>query len=143
MQTKIITKWMILLALVGVILSLYAYLHNQGFTSGEFCKINESFDCDVVNKGPYSTILSIPVSMIGVIGYAFIAFGAFLKWRHPEDRSLNHFLLLATIGGFLFSLYLSGLEAFILDTWCLVCVTSQVIIVLLMILAGVLHRGKI
>ena len=134
---------MILLALIGVVISLYAFLHNQGFASGEFCNINESFDCDVVNKGSYSTIVGIPVSIIGVIGYAFIALGAFLKWRRPDDRSLNHFLLLATIGGFLFSLYLSGLEAFVLDAWCLVCLTSQVNIILLMILSVVLHRGKI
>lgn len=134
---------MLLLALIGVAISLYSFLHNQGFASGEFCHINDSFDCDVVNKGPYSTIVGIPVSIIGVIGYAFIALGAFLKWRSPHDRSLNLFLLLATIGGFLFSLYLSGLEAFVLDAWCLVCLTSQVNIILLMILAAILPREKI
>ncbi len=134
---------MMLLSLIGVAISLYSFLHNQGFASGEFCKINESFDCDVVNKGPYSTIVGVPVSIIGVIGYAFIALGAFLKWHRPNDRPLNLFLLLATIGGFLFSLYLSGLEAFVLDAWCLVCLTSQVDIILLMILAAVLQRKKI
>jgi uncharacterized membrane protein len=131
---------MILLSLIGVVISLYSFLHNQGFASGEFCKINDSFNCDVVNKGPYSAIAGVPVSIIGVIGYAFIALGAFLKWRQPDDRSLNHFLLFATVSGFLFSLYLSGLEAFVLDTWCLVCLTSQVNIILLMILATILNR---
>jgi uncharacterized membrane protein len=81
--------------------------------------------------------------MIGVMGYGFIALGAFLKWKNPNDRSLNHFLLFTTISGFLFSLYLSGLEAFVLDTWCLVCLTSQVNIILLMILAFLLNEKKV
>lgn len=136
-------KWIILLACVGIALSLYSFLHNQGFASGEFCNINASFDCDVVNKGPYSTLLGIPVSVIGIIGYGFIALGAFLKWRNPEDHSLTTFLLVASAGGFLFSLYLSGLEAFVLDAWCLVCLTSQVTIILLLIASAVLYQKKL
>lgn len=143
MSTRDIVKWIILLAVIGVGVSLYSFLHNQGFASGEFCKINAAFDCDVVNKGPYSTVFGIPVSLIGVIGYGFIALAGFLKWRNLEDRSLTVFLLFSTIGGFLFSLYLSGIEAFVLDTWCLVCLTSQALVILLMIAAATLYRSKV
>lgn len=143
MSTRDIIKWIILLAMIGMGVSLYSFLHNQGFAEGEFCNINDTFNCDVVNKGPYSDVFGVPVSLIGVIGYGFIALGGFLKWRKLEDRSLTRFLLIATIGGFLFSLYLSSIEAFVLDTWCLVCLTSQVLIILLMIAAATLYRSKV
>lgn len=123
------------LALIGIGLSTYSLLHNQGFASGVFCTIGEKLNCDVVNKGPYSVMLGVPVALIGVIGYLFLVAAAGLKLKNPTDKSLTKFLTLSSIGGFLFALYLSGIEAFILETWCLVCLTSQVTIFAIMILS--------
>src|SRR3989338_3456404 len=104
-------RWMLLLSFLGVLLSSYSFLHKQGFTSGAFCNLNATFNCDVVNQGPYSQIFGIPVALIGIIGYMLLALSAGLKMKNPEDESLSFFLLLASLGGFLFALYLSGLEA--------------------------------
>jgi len=132
MQRRILTTIM-LLALAGIAVSLYSFLHNQGFASGEFCSIGETLNCDVVNKGPYSKIYGIPVSLIGVAGYLFLGLGAFLKLRQPKDKGLTLFLVLASLAGFAFSLYLTGIEAFVLETWCLLCLTSQLIILLALV----------
>ncbi len=132
---KIITT-LIILSLIGVAISTYSFLHNKGFVSGEICVIGESLDCDVVNQGPYSKLFGIPVSLIGIIGYAFLFVGSVMKRNDQKDEGLTRFLLLASLGGLLFSFYLSGIEAFILQTWCLVCLISQLVILLITILAG-------
>jgi len=124
------------LALLGLVVSSYSYLHNQNFTSGEFCSIGETFNCDVVNKGPYGKIGGIPVSAIGMIGYGFVLLAASMKLRKPKDVSLTKFIGLASGTGLLFSFYLTGVEAFILETYCLLCLTSQAIILVLFILVA-------
>ena len=135
MTRKQIITTLFVLAVLGFGISIYSLLHNQGFASGEFCTIGDTLNCDVVNKGPYSIMFGIPVSLIGVIGYLFLAVAAGMKLKNPTDKSLTRFLTFASIGGFLFALYLSGIEAFILETWCLLCLTSQAIILVMAILS--------
>ncbi|MBI2551591.1 vitamin K epoxide reductase family protein [Candidatus Uhrbacteria bacterium] len=127
-----------LLALLGVALSTYSLLHNQGFASGKFCDINTTFNCDIVNKGPYGWFLGVPVSLLGIVGYGAMAAGAFLKRRNPGDKSLSIFLALSVGGGLVFSFYLSGIEAVVLHAWCLVCLTSQTTILAMAVLTAVL-----
>lgn len=119
------------LSLVGLALATYSLLHKTGFTSGAVCDINSTFNCDVVNRGPYSDIGPVPVALLGVIGYVFFALTAFLKRREPHDRNLSLFLVGSTGLGFLFSLYLSGLEAFVLHAYCVICLSSQLTVALL------------
>lgn len=132
-------KWLIaimILSAAGLVVASYSFFHNQGFASGEFCAIGETFDCDVVNKGPYSKIFGIPVALLGMIGYLFFGGAAYLKYRDPKDKMLTYFLVLSTTMGFGFTLYLSALEAFVLHAWCLLCLTSQLIMAL--VFAGVM-----
>ena len=131
---KDLMRWVALLALVGLGLSLYSYLHNAGLASGEFCTIGETFDCDVVNKGPYSMFLGVPVSLIGIVGYAVLFFGSLLKMRTPQDKNLTLFLFLSADIGLMFSLYLTYLEAFVLDAWCVICIASLITILSLDVL---------
>ena len=133
--------WIIGLALVGVLLSVYSLLHKTGFTSGAICNLSDTFSCDIVNQGPYSEILGIPIAGIGVAGYLFVVIAALLKRKNPTDRSLSTFLFAATAGGFLFALYLTGLEAFVLYTWCIVCLASQATITVLLVLSFLNYRS--
>ena len=115
-------------ALAGIGISLYALLLKQGVADGTACTIGESFDCDVVNQSSYSSIMGIPVSLLGILGYAFMGAAAVLLLFKPHDRGMLRFLLLAATGGLLFSFYLTSIEAFILYTWCILCLTSQALI---------------
>lgn len=126
----------IVLALVGVGISGYSWLHNSNMASGEFCSIGGSFNCDVVNKGPYSKIFGVPVALIGVIGYAFMGLASYLKTKNPSDKQLTLFLGLAATGGLGFSLYLTSIEAFVLHTWCLLCLTSQAVMLTIFVLVA-------
>ena len=135
-------KIIFVFSLLGLAISAYSLLHNTGFTSGSFCTLSETVNCDVVNKGAYSTILGIPVALIGVLGYLFLAMAAGMKLRQPDDKQLAYFLVIASAGGFVFSLYLTSLEAFVLHAWCALCVTSQLIILTIFLLSLSLLRKK-
>ncbi len=122
-----------ILALVGFGLSVLSLLEKQSFISGSFCTISTTFDCDLVNKGPYSSIFGIPVALLGIIGYGVLAITSVLLSR-SYDRLLVWFLFASALLGFLFAAYLTGIEAFVLHTYCLVCLTSQATILALLVL---------
>jgi uncharacterized membrane protein len=139
-KTSKLVRWITALAFLGVLLSFYSLMHKQGFTEGAFCNLNDTFSCDIVNQGPYSDIAGIPIALIGVIGYLFMAVAAFMKQKNPEDKKLSQFLVASSVGGFLFALYLSGLEAFVLHAWCMLCLTSQGLITAIMTLSILDYR---
>ncbi|MCX6714711.1 MAG: vitamin K epoxide reductase family protein [Candidatus Uhrbacteria bacterium] len=122
---KKLTHWMIGFAIVGLLLSAYAFLHNRGFVSGSICTVNATINCDVVNKGPFSEFFGVPVALIGFIGYVFLLIGSILKQKAVEDRTLTLFLFGIACGGFGFTLYLTSIEATVLHAWCLICISSQ------------------
>ncbi|MFC1788160.1 vitamin K epoxide reductase family protein [Patescibacteria group bacterium] len=134
-MNKRLTVIISILALLGLGIAIYSFLHNQAFASGEFCQISESFNCDIVNKGPFSKFFGIPVALIGIIGYVLLLVSALIKLKQPADRGLTNFLTLAALGGLAFSLYLTSLEAFVLHSWCLLCLVSQALILLIAILS--------
>ncbi len=119
------------LSAAGFALAAYSMAHKVGFTSGAFCDINATFNCDVVNKGPFSEVAGIPVALLGLVAYAFYALAAGLKLRQPGDKQVTAFLLYSSFFGLLFALYLTGIEAFVLHTFCIVCLTSQAVILAL------------
>jgi len=129
------------LSVAGLAVAGFSLAHKQSFVSGAFCTLGETFNCDVVNKGPYSELFGIPVALIGVVGYGLIAAAAFMHHRNPEDRGFPAFILLSSVGGMGFSGYLTGIEAFVLQTWCLLCLTSQTIMAALLVAAIVLWQS--
>jgi uncharacterized membrane protein len=122
------------LALAGMIASSLA-LHVHYSTDTQPCDINAHWDCGIVNHSRYSVFHGIPVAIIGIAGYAAIALLALFR--------RFGLLFAATLVGLAFSLYLTSIEAHILEVWCLYCVISQTIIALIVvcsILALVLSR---
>lgn len=121
-----LSKAILALSIAGLALASYSLAHKTGFTSGALCDINATFNCDVVNRGPYSEVMGIPVALLGVLGYVFFGLAAALKLRQPQDKNLTSFLFYSTFFGLLFTLYLTGLEFFVLHAFCIVCLASQV-----------------
>jgi uncharacterized membrane protein len=114
------------LALAGVVVSALA-LHVHFCTDPQPCSINERWDCGVVNHSPFAEIAHVPVAEIGIAGYLALAGLAF--WR---QRALT---FLAALIGLGFALRLTTIEELVLETWCLYCVISQVIIALITLLS--------
>lgn len=111
-----------LLALAGVVVSALA-LRVHYSTETEPCSINEKWDCGIVNHSPFAEIAHVPVAAIGIAGYVVLAGLALFKRRA--------LLAVAAIPGLGFGLYLSHIEKDVLTVWCLYCVISQAIILLL------------
>jgi len=115
-----------LLAIAGIIVSGLA-LHVHYSTETQPCSINEKWDCGIVNHSPYAEIRGIPVATIGIAGYLLIGVLALMRRRA--------FLLLASLAGMAFALYLTNIEAKVLGVWCLYCVISQAVIAAITLLA--------
>jgi uncharacterized membrane protein len=116
----------ILLAIAGIVVSSLA-LKVHYDTGSEPCSINDKWDCGVVNHSPYAVMYGVPVAAVGIVGYLLIAILAFLRNRG--------WLLLAALAGLAFALYLTNIEAHVLEVWCVYCVISQTIIAVLTLLA--------
>jgi vitamin-K-epoxide reductase (warfarin-sensitive) len=111
-----------LLALAGAAVSALAL--QVHYTVGTTpCSINEKWDCGIVNHSSYSLVMGIPVAAIGIVGYLVLAWLSFAGQRAV--------LLLASLGGLAYALYLAHIERDILQVWCLYCVISLAIIALI------------
>ena len=114
------------LAIAGMMVS-YLALRVHYSTETAPCDINEKWDCGIVNHSPYAVFHGVPVAAIGMAGYCLIALFALARRRG--------LLVVATVIGMGFALYLSNIEANVLGVWCLYCAISQGIIAILMILS--------
>ncbi|MGA3053807.1 MAG: vitamin K epoxide reductase family protein [Candidatus Korobacteraceae bacterium] len=116
----------VLLAIAGIVVSgLALKVHYD--TGSEPCSINDKWDCGVVNHSPYAVIRGVPVAAIGIVGYLLIGVLGFMRRRG--------LLLVCVLIGMGFALYLTNIEARVLEVWCLYCVISQGIIAVLTLLA--------
>jgi uncharacterized membrane protein len=85
-----------------------------------------------VNRSEYSTLVGIPVAGIGVAGYAVLFFLATFQKARLETPNR---LLGAALAGLAFALYLTYIEAYVLTTWCILCLISLLLIFLITLLA--------
>jgi uncharacterized membrane protein len=124
-----------ILAVCGIAVSSVSLQHHFATSKTSFCDIGENFNCDIVNRSEYSTILGIPVALIGMLGYAALAGLATVYRERPETPAM---LLGAAVAGLAFALYLTYVEARVLGVYCILCLSSLSLITLTAILAAVI-----
>src|SRR5439155_5211900 len=124
-----------LTAVAGVIVSSLSLYHHYGASKTSFCNFSESFNCDIVNRSVYSTVLGVPVALIGILGYLLLLALATI-YRDKAETPLM--LLIASVGGLGFALYLTYIEKFVLAAWCILCLGSLVLILGEAIMTGLL-----
>jgi len=145
-------RWLIaFFALAGVVAAFMA-LREHDRTEGQSpCSINERWDCGAVNKSRFAsiggifdqltnrnavlsdtkprfeTIRKILVAVVGIAGYILLGLLALMRrWR---------LLAVAAVPAFGFSCYLAYIEKYVLEKWCIYCVTSWAIITLITLLS--------
>jgi uncharacterized membrane protein len=139
-----------LLAIAGLIDSVLALrIHQADPNAAPPCAVTAKWDCGTVNHSrfavfpplsfdetPNSKQIHVPVATLGIIGYAVIGIVAL------TDK-LWITLQLAEIG-FAFAAFLSYMEAYILQKWCIYCVSSQAIItaILLCTIVGLILKHR-
>src|SRR5215469_7805096 len=114
-----------LLAVLGIAVSSVSLDHHFRKSKTTYCDFGQSFNCDIVNRSEYSTIAGVPVALIGILGYvALLAFATFYR----EKAETPGILVLGSIAGLGFALYLTYIEKYVLFAWCILCLSSLAII---------------
>jgi uncharacterized membrane protein len=128
MSSRAIRITMIVLAAIGLCIAAYlTYVHYAGIKPA--CTAGES--CTKVQTSPYSRLAGVPVALMGLIGYVAIL-GSLLA---PEGERSRFATLALTLAGFGFSAYLTYRELFSIHAICEWCVSSAVILTVLVCLA--------
>lgn len=113
-------------ALVGAFVATYLLLYKVGAFGTIACGDG---GCETVQNSPWADFLGVPVAGWGVIGYLAILGTAFLgtRPRFVDRRWVSIGLLALTGVAFLFSIYLSLLEQFVIHAWCRWCIVSALL----------------
>jgi len=119
---------MVVLAVLGIGVAGYlTYTHYEHVTV--LCSFGHG--CEEVQHSSYAELSSIPVAVLGLVGYALIL-GSLLA---PVGEQTRLVTVALTIVGFGFSAYLTYRELFTIHAICQWCVGSAVILTLLTVLA--------
>jgi len=128
-----------ILALAGMVVSSVSLRHHYGTTQTTYCDFGASFNCDIVNRSVYSTVFGIPDALIGILGYGLLLVLATFYRTKAETPFM---LLIASTAGLGFALYLTYIEKFVLATWCVLCLSSLMLIILITVLSSFLAAGS-
>jgi len=132
-------KWlyraMIALVIIGlavsVYMTIYKYTGNDGMCLG-------SGDCSTVNASRFSEVNGIPVAVFGIVGYAAILIVLYYENKNEFFRKNGTLLVFGmSLTGFIFTLWLVYVELELLKAICPFCVTSQVAMTIIFIIAVV------
>lgn len=128
MGARALRTTMIGLTLVGLGVATYlTVVHYAGIKP--LC--GRSGGCEIVQTSKYSKVAGVPVALIGLIGYVLIL-GSLLAPEREDSRLATAVLAL---GGFGFSGYLTYRELYSIHHICPWCVSSAVILTVLLPLA--------
>ena len=120
------------LALAGILVSSVSLYHHFSKSKTSFCDIGQSFNCDLVNRSQYSVFHGVPVALLGILGYLLILS---LATVYREKAETPFILGGAALGGLAFALYLTYIEAFVLRAWCVLCLSSLLLMAILALLS--------
>jgi vitamin-K-epoxide reductase (warfarin-sensitive) len=123
------------LAVAGIAVSAVSLQRHYAKSDSKFCDFGERFNCDIVNRSEWSTLIGIPVAGIGVVGYGVLLALSTVYRSHAATPAR---LLAAAGAGLLFALYLTYVEGFVLGTWCILCLSSLGLIAAITVLAVVI-----
>lgn len=113
----------VLAAFAGLILTVYIFQkkrHHQPMV----CPMGS--DCGAVIHSEFSRFLGVPVELWGMVYYAtiFATYVTFMLVPQALDWGLLFVVVPLSLGAFLFSGYLTFIQAFSLKQWCTWCLSS-------------------
>lgn len=127
-------KWVLpALALVGLVVALYLSFVEVTHSQAVCGPVG---DCNSVQQSVYARLFGvIPIGLMGVAGYIAILIAWFFQEYGPERWRKLAMLVIWGMGwfGVLFSIYLTFLEPFVIGATCLWCITSAIVMTLILL----------
>lgn len=118
------------LALLGLFVAGYLALYKLGYLGIIQCGTG---GCETVQASRYAFFLGLPVAVWGIGEYLALFVLALLgvqpRWAGSRGIALALFGIAAV--GVVFTVYLTYLEAAVINAWCRWCIGSAVIIILI------------
>jgi uncharacterized membrane protein len=129
---KISTRIIQVAALIGLLDSIYlAYVKIA--SAPIYCTPGLG-DCEVVNASRWSELFGIPLGVYGMAGFGLILLVTTYGMRINWVASYTDLILFGiSTTGFFFSLYLTGIEIFVLKTVCQWCLLSAIAITVIFV----------
>lgn len=161
MKNKLI-KAIIALSFIAIIITGYLVFMHYKPVLRSSCEINKNISCKAVDDSFYSEFFQsvgleeityivgfdIPVALIGFLAYLALLILSILIYIKPDFemqgiiKNYKIAIFAVSFAGFIFSMYLSYIEAFVLGAWCLFCITQAIIITVIFAIAIILLRSK-
>src|SRR3989338_6874072 len=118
---------LIFLSFSGFLIANYIRHHKKNVKEVLVCPLKAN--CDTVIHSDYSKFLGVPVEILGILYYGLIAvsYGLFIVLPETATSSTLFFVHSASALAFIFSIYLTLVQAFALKNWCTWCIVSAVI----------------
>lgn len=122
------------IALVGVFVAMYLTLFKVGIIGELSCSIGS---CETVNLSRWSIFLGLPVAAWGLGFYVAMLIVSIIGTQpmYADSRGISLALVAMSGWGVLFSGWLSYLEARVINAWCMWCVASACLVVVLFVMS--------
>lgn len=128
-----------LLAISGIALTGFFIAYHIGATKIKgkalVCPINS--DCTKVVTSTHSKIFGIPLEYFGMTYYLTIAitYIIFAIWENTYSHTAGIVVIILAFSSFIFSIYLTCIQAFIIKEWCMWCLVSALASISIFILS--------
>jgi uncharacterized membrane protein len=122
------------LALAGIFISLYLTLYKLGVIAELSCSVGS---CETVNLSKWSRFMGLPVAAWGLLFYLDVFVIALVGTlpRFEYAGLISTVLVAEAAVGVLFSAWLTYLELAVIHAICVWCVTSAVVVTLILIVS--------
>jgi len=100
--------------------------------------------CDIVQDSPYAVVLGVPLSFLGIIGFASYVLFSCLATRSGANQR-RHVVILAVSGSLQLTCmaYFSYIELTVIRAVCSICVFSAALhLAIAVLIIGAIRRGS-
>ena len=133
-----IYPYTLLLAILGFMLAYHVW-HTKKTKQQLFCVIGK--DCNKVIESEHSTHFGTENTVLGMLYYAFVVIASFVAILYPAALGFSlfttGFLIISGLAG-LFSIYLVGVQSFVIKHFCEYCLASTAIVISIFVISAFL-----
>ena len=120
---------------VGIII----FLTYQHYFGSSICEISSYISCETVNKSSYSEMFGIPTASLGAAYFVLMIVLLSLYERGVKYIKYSFYLSIAILVP---SFYLTYIELFVLNSICIFCESTKIVIIILAVLSFSIMKRK-